>query len=187
MNDPLRNRGLPRVDEVPIDDLDRRLLDAFAGRVVRKDLVKKLNVGFNVPVYVLEYLLGKFCSTTNQGEIESGLRQVKETISERIVRADQGELIKARLQKQGSIKIIDLCTVTFDEKHQGGSTGRASRQAASTSSTSSRTSSTSTSARSLVASAPTSSYPTTRRSSPRGHAAVRPAAAGAHPDRERSL
>jgi len=110
----------PRVDEVLVDDLDRKLLDAFAGRVVRKDLVKKLKVGFNVPVYVLEYLLGKFCSTTKRDEIEAGLRQVKDTITERIVRADQGELIKARLQKHGSMKIIDLCTVSFDEKDQGG-------------------------------------------------------------------
>jgi hypothetical protein len=115
-----QNRDLLPVDESAVDDLDRKLLDVFAGRVVRKDLVKKLKVGFNIPVYVLEYLLGKFCSTTNQDEIEVGLRQVKETITERIVRADQGELIKARLQKQGSMRIIDLCTVTFDEKDQGG-------------------------------------------------------------------
>jgi len=119
-NSPEQTRDVPPVDEIHIDELDRKLLDAFAGRVVRKDLVKKLKVGFNVPVYVLEYLLGKFCSTTDRQEIEAGLRQVKEVISERIVRADQSELIKARLQKHGSMKIIDLCTVTFDEKDQGG-------------------------------------------------------------------
>ena len=114
MSDPEQNTDvMPSLDEVPIDDLDRKLLNVFAGRVVRKDLVKKLKVGFNVPVYVLEYLLGKFCSTTNREEIEAGLRQVKDTITERIVRADQGELIKARLQRQGSMKIIDLCTVSF--------------------------------------------------------------------------
>src|SRR5205823_1010838 len=116
MNGSEQNKDLPPVDDAPVDDLDRKLLDVFAGRVVRKDLVKKLKVGFNVPVYVLEYLLGKFCSTTNRDEIEAGLRQVKETITERIVRAEQGELIKARLQRQGSMKIIDLCTVSFDEK-----------------------------------------------------------------------
>jgi ATP-dependent Lon protease len=120
MNNSDQNKDLPPVDEVPVDDLDRKLLEVFGGRVVRKDLVKKLKVGFNIPVYVLEYLLGKFCSTTNREEIESGLRQVKETIAERIVRADQGELIKARLQHQGAMKIIDLCTVSFDEKDQGG-------------------------------------------------------------------
>src|ERR1700693_756237 len=96
------------VDEVPVDNLDRKLLDAFAGRVVRKDLVKALKFGFNVPVYVLEYLLGKYCSTAQRDEIEEGLRQVKETITERVVRADQRELIKARLQKHGSMRIIDL-------------------------------------------------------------------------------
>ena len=111
---------VPPIEEIPTDELDRKLLETFAGRVVRKDLVKKLKVGFNVPVYVLEYLLGKYCSTTNRQEIEAGLEQVKQTITERIVRADQSELIKARLQKQGSMRIIDLCTVTFDEKDQGG-------------------------------------------------------------------
>lgn len=120
MSEPDQKTDPHPLDDVSIDDLDRKLLDSFAGRVVRKDLVKKLKVGFNIPVYVLEYLLGKFCSTTNRDEIQTGLQQVKETISERIVRADQGELIKARLQKQGSMKIIDLCTVTFDEKDQGG-------------------------------------------------------------------
>jgi len=121
MADPTETREpVTTVEEIAVDDLDRKLLEAFSGRVVRKDLVKKLKVGFNVPVYVLEYLLGKFCSTTNRDEILAGLQQVKDTITERIVRADQGELIKARLQKQGSMKIIDLCTVIFDEKDQGG-------------------------------------------------------------------
>lgn len=121
MADPIEtSEPVPTVNEIAIDDLDRKLLEAFSGRVVRKDLVKKLKVGFNVPVYVLEYLLGKFCSSTNREEILAGLQQVKDTITERIVRADQGELIKARLQKQGSMKIIDLCTVIFDEKDHGG-------------------------------------------------------------------
>ncbi len=110
----------PGVDELAVDELDRKLLDAFAGRVVRKDLVKKVKVGFNVPVYVLEYLLGKYCSTTDPAQIEDGLKQVKETITERVVRADQHELIKARLQKQGSMRVIDLRTVTFDETDKGG-------------------------------------------------------------------
>ena len=101
-----RDSTLP-IDELPVDEIDRKLLEVFAGRVVRKDLVKKLKVGFNIPVYVLEYLLGKFCSTTNREEIEAGLREVKETITERIVRADQGELIKAQAPKAG-----------FDEDHR---------------------------------------------------------------------
>jgi len=103
-----------------IDSLDAKLLDAFPGRVVRKDLVHKLKVGFSVPVYVLEYLLGKYCSTADEAEIAAGLQHVKDTIAERIVRADQVELIKARLQRSGSTRLIDLVTVTFDETDGAG-------------------------------------------------------------------
>src|SRR6266545_4215805 len=90
-------------ETVVLDSLDAKLAEAFPGRIVRKDLVKKLKVGFNVPVYVLEYLLGKYCSTINEDEIRAGLEQVK-----------------ARLQRSGSLKLIDLVTVTFDEKVMGG-------------------------------------------------------------------
>ena len=103
-----------------VDPLDNKLLEFFPGRVVRKDLVHKLKVGFNIPVYVLEYLLGKYCSTANEEDIRQGLDLVKQAIGDRVVRADQGELIKARLQRSGAIKLIDLITVTFDEKDQGG-------------------------------------------------------------------
>src|SRR5271169_203996 len=72
-----------------VDALDSKLIDAFPGRVVRKDLVQRLKVGFSIPVYVLEYLLGKYCSTTDESLIESGLQSVKDTIAERIVRSDQ--------------------------------------------------------------------------------------------------
>ena len=105
---------------VPVDVLDEKLMAAFPGRVVRKDLVQKLKVGFSIPVYVLEYLLGKYCSTTDEAEIARGLDLVKEAIAERVVRADQGELIKSRLQRARSLKLIDLVTVTFDETVQGG-------------------------------------------------------------------
>jgi len=103
-----------------VDVLDQKLFDAFPGRVVRKDLVKRFKVGDNIPVYVLEYLLGKYCSTTNEIEIEEGIKRVKDVISERIVRADRGELIKSNLKKRGVHKLIDLVTVIFDEKDEGG-------------------------------------------------------------------
>src|SRR5450759_356566 len=103
-----------------LDDLDRKLAGAFAGRVVRKDLVKRLKTGFSIPVYVLEYLLGKYCSSTDPQEIEEGLKLVKSAIAERIVRGDENELVKARLQRSGSLKLIDMVTATFDEKVQGG-------------------------------------------------------------------
>lgn len=103
-----------------VDDLDRKLVEHFPGRVVRKNLVQRLKVGFSIPVYVLEYLLGKYCSTTDDSQIEAGVASVKEMIKERIVRSDQGELIKARLQRFRSMKMIDMVTVIFDEKDQGG-------------------------------------------------------------------
>lgn len=103
-----------------VDALDSKLIDSFPGRVVRKDLVQRLKVGFSIPVYVLEYLLGKYCSTTDESQIDSGVASVKEMIKERIVRSDQSELVKARLQRFRSIKMIDMVTVTFDEKDQGG-------------------------------------------------------------------
>ncbi len=103
-----------------VDTLDQKLIDAFPGRVVRKNLVQRLKVGFSIPVYVLEYLLGKYCSTTDDSQIDAGLQNVKDMIKERIVRSDQNELIKARLQRNRSLKMIDLITVTFDEKDQGG-------------------------------------------------------------------
>ena len=109
-----------KVDKIILDDLDQKLSQAFSGRVVRKDLVKKLKIGFNIPVYVLEYLLGKYCSTTNETEIIVGLEMVKSAIRERIVRGDETELVKARLQKTGSLKLIDLVSVKLDEKVQGG-------------------------------------------------------------------
>lgn len=105
---------------VELDELDKKLASAFPGRFVRKDLVKKLKIGFNIPVYVLEYLLGKYCSTTDESEIQKGLESVKSAIAERIVRPDQTELIKAQLQMFGTKKMIDLVTVSFDEKVQGG-------------------------------------------------------------------
>jgi ATP-dependent Lon protease len=103
-----------------IDELDKKLTVAFAGRVVRKDLVKRLKIGFSIPVYVLEYLLGKYCSTADPAEIEEGLKLVKSAIADRIVRGDENELVKARLQRSGSLKLIDAVTVTFDESVQGG-------------------------------------------------------------------
>ncbi|NIO38015.1 hypothetical protein GTO27_09975, partial [Candidatus Bathyarchaeota archaeon] len=56
-----------------LDELDEKLSRFFPGRIVRKDLVKNLKVGFTIPVFVLEYLLGKYCSTTDEDEIQSGL------------------------------------------------------------------------------------------------------------------
>ena len=110
----------PTAGSPALDVLDAKLAAAFPGRVVRKDLVQRLKVGFSIPVFVLEYLLGKYCSSTSDEEVAQGLVRVQEEIGERVVRADQSELIKSRLQRARAIKLIDLVQVTFDEKDQGG-------------------------------------------------------------------
>lgn len=117
---PAASEPQPEVEKIVLDEIDAKLSDAFTGRVVRKDLVKKLKIGFNIPVYVLEYLLGKYCATTNEAEIILGLEMVKSAIRERIVKGDETELVKARLQRSGSLKVIDLVTARLDEKVQGG-------------------------------------------------------------------
>ena len=72
-----------------MDNLDQKATSIFTGRVVRKDLVRRVKVGANVPVYVLEYLLGKYCATDDPTAIEAGLRLVNSTISENIIRPDE--------------------------------------------------------------------------------------------------
>src|SRR5438093_3652143 len=98
-----------------LDALDVKLAEAFGGRVVRKDLVKKTKVGFNIPVYVLEYLLGRYCSSTDPSIVAEGLEHVKTIIAERFVRADEGELIKSRTRERGTMRLIDKVTVVYRE------------------------------------------------------------------------
>lgn len=119
MSEEVINQEIP-VSPEWVDELDNKLIKVFSGRVVRKDLVKKFKVGDNIPVYVLEYLIGKYCSTTNEEEIEAGIKNVKDIISERIARGAQSELIKSNLRRTGSAKLIDSIDVKFDEKDEGG-------------------------------------------------------------------
>jgi ATP-dependent Lon protease len=77
--------------------------------------VKKTKVGFNIPVYVLEYLLGRYCSSTDPSIVAEGLEHVKATIAERFVRADEGELIKSHTRERGSVRLIDKITAAYRE------------------------------------------------------------------------
>ena len=70
-------------------DLDRKVLEVFAGRAVRKDLVRRVKVGANVPVYVLEYLLGKYCATDDPVALDAGLRVVNSTLTDNFIRPDE--------------------------------------------------------------------------------------------------
>jgi len=96
--------------------LDELLNRQFAGRVVRKDLTKLVKEGANVPVYVLEYLLGQHCASNDEEMIQDGLTTVKRILSENYVRPDEAEKVKSTIRERGSLKIIDKVTVTLNEK-----------------------------------------------------------------------
>ena len=97
-------------------ELDQLLNTHFAGRVVRKDLTKLVKEGANVPVYVLEYLLGQHCASDDEAIIEDGLKTVKRILAENYVRPDEAEKIKSIIRERGNLKIIDKVTVTLNEK-----------------------------------------------------------------------
>src|SRR6201998_3261688 len=96
-----------------LDDLLNR---HFAGKVVRKDLTKLVKEGANVPVYVLEYLLGTYCASNDEAVIKDGLQTVKRVLAENYVRPDEAEKVKSSIRERGSLKIIDKVTVTLNEK-----------------------------------------------------------------------
>ena len=95
--------------------LDKLLNERFAGRVVRKDLTKLIKEGANVPVYVLEYLLGMYCASDDDETIKAGLVTVKNILSENYVRPDEAEKVKSKIRERGSFKVIDKVTVKLNE------------------------------------------------------------------------
>ena len=99
-----------------MDELNEKLNKYFAGKVVRKDLTKKIKEGANVPVYVLEYLLGMYCATNDDNAIEDGVEQVKRILAENFVRPDEAEKIKSKIKEKGIYTVIDKITVKLNEK-----------------------------------------------------------------------
>lgn len=97
-------------------DLDKKLNEVFAGRVVRKDLTKLIKEGANVPIYVLEYLLGMYCATDDEDSIQEGVERVKKILAENFVRPDEAEKIKSRIREYGQYSVIDKVTVTLNPK-----------------------------------------------------------------------
>src|SRR3990172_586874 len=96
-------------------EIDNKLNINFPGKVVRKDLTKLMKVGHNVPVYVLEYLLGSNCATDDEELIQEGVKKVKKILSENYVRPDEAELIKSKIRETGYYTIIDKVTVRLNE------------------------------------------------------------------------
>lgn len=97
------------------DPLDEKLLEIFPGKVVRKDLLGLLKGEFNVPTYVLEYLLGKYCASTDTLVIEQGLEEVKQILMKNYVRPDAPEFFKARVKDQKFYRVIDKIRVKLYE------------------------------------------------------------------------
>lgn len=99
-----------------MEELNEKLNKYFAGKVVRKDLTKKIKEGANVPVYVLEYLLGMYCATNDENAIADGVETVKKILADNFVRPDEAEKIKSKIKEKGIYTIIDKVTVKLNEK-----------------------------------------------------------------------
>ena len=99
-----------------LDSLDQRAAKAFDGYLVRKDLVRKYARQYPVPTYVVEFLLGRYCATTDEREIEEGLAIVERQLADRTVRTGDEELFKARARDRGAIKLIDIVRARLDAK-----------------------------------------------------------------------
>lgn len=98
------------------DALDAKAAEAYEGYIVRKDLALRFKGQYPVPTYVGEFLLGRYCATTDEGEIAEGLNIVEGLMRSRTVRPDEQELFKSRAREQGQVKVIDLITARLDPK-----------------------------------------------------------------------
>ncbi len=99
-----------------LDHLDRVAAEAFDGYIVRKDLVRRFARQYPVPTYVCEFLLGRYCASTNEDEIQEGLGIVERQLRDRTVRSGEEELFKARAREGGSVKLIDILSARLDAK-----------------------------------------------------------------------
>lgn len=99
-----------------LNNLDIKLLEHFRGYVVKKDLVRSVKVGANVPVFVLEYLIANSCSTDDEEKINLGMENVKKILSEHYVNPEESSLIHSKIREKGRYKIIDKISVELDSK-----------------------------------------------------------------------
>lgn len=96
--------------------IDQKLRQFFDGKIVRKDLTKKIKEGANVPVYVLEFLLGQYCSSDDPEVIETGVENVKRILADNYVRPDEAQKILSMLRQRGMHTVIDKITVNLNMK-----------------------------------------------------------------------
>ena len=96
------------------DEIKTKLRDNFAGRIVRKDLTKKIKEGANVPVYVFEFLLGQYCGSDDEEIIEQGINKVKKILSDNFVRPDEAQKTLSTLRSKGFFTVIDKVTINLN-------------------------------------------------------------------------
>ena len=99
------------------EELNKKLRQSFDGKIVRKDLTKHIKEGANVPIYVLEYLLGQYCNSDDEAIIERGVETVKSILANNYVRPDEAQKVLSVLRKKGSHTVIDLITVELNMKY----------------------------------------------------------------------
>ena len=117
MTSDLAYKGGESMSEIgATDELNKKLQAVFAGKIVRKDLTKKIKEGANVPIYVLEYLLGMYCSSTDEDAIQDGVEQVKQILADNFVRPDEAQKIISKLREVGSYSVIDKISVKLNFK-----------------------------------------------------------------------
>ena len=100
-----------------MNELDKKINEVFAGCVVRKDLVKEVRGNAIVPSYVLEYLLGQYCATSDEDTINAGIESVKNILAKHYVHRNESELIKSNIKERGRYKVIDKIYAALDEKN----------------------------------------------------------------------
>ncbi len=105
------------ITPVEMDRLDEIAASVFEGYLVRKDLVRKYARQYPVPTYVVEFLLGRYCASTNEEEIQEGLEIVGKQLKGRTVRTGEEELFKARAREEGSVKLIDIVKARLDARN----------------------------------------------------------------------
>ncbi|MFZ4725739.1 MAG: anti-phage BREX system Lon protease BrxL, partial [Paludibacter sp.] len=97
-----------------LDKIDKIATTAFEGYVVRKDLLENFRKTYPVPTYVIEFLLGRYCATVDEDDIQEGLDIVKRQLQDRTVRTGEEEYFKSKAKEKGSIKLIDIITAKLD-------------------------------------------------------------------------
>lgn len=113
--DPAEPETYSPVYDYTMDDLDRKVVDVFPGKIVRKDLTALMKRGANVPTFVLEYLLGMYCATDDPEMVEQGLERIRRILIENYVRPDESERIKSVIRERGQYTIIDKVSARLDE------------------------------------------------------------------------